>query len=85
MLQTFFTVHSDKLKENTTLKVKEFEAKSVQTVAEIKKFYEWDMFSVNYFSHLFKIDEAIMAKGAPSSASNTPKTGNKMPTSRKNL
>lgn len=70
------------MKDISGMKVRDLQTKSAQTVAEIRKFYDWEMFSVDYFPHLFKIDEKIMAKQAANSSSTTPKTGK---SGRKNL
>ena len=37
-------IYRKKLRDSTDIKVKDLEAKGIQTTAEIKKFYDWDMF-----------------------------------------
>ncbi len=40
----YIVVYRKKLRETTDVKVKDLEAKGLQTTAEIKKFYDWEMF-----------------------------------------
>ena len=40
----YIVAYRKKLRETTDVKVKDLEAKGLQTTAEIKKFYDWEMF-----------------------------------------